>query len=940
MLIQCEKCSTRYNLDEAKIPGKGAKVTCPTCKHVFIVMKGQGAAAPGAAPASAPPAAPASPTGSTRTPTNPPGKSLLDNFFDDSKTVPGSPFGGAPAPSAPASNLGAGRGIRSWKVRVASGLVYDFSDVATLKAWIAEKKVTTADQISADGATWTVIGTIQSLDAFFGGVPSSPTPTPPPMPSPTGMGAPGPAPMTGFGPAPVNAPAAPAFAAPASPPAGGSLADLFNSPAPNGGADPFAAAPPASANPFGEPRPPTPAPAPSPFGGAPAPAANPFGGAPAPAANPFGADPFASAPPAAAGNPFGGPDPVASAPPPAAAPFAGGADPFAAAPAAPPSAPAVGGDPFASPPGASAPPAMGGGPFPGGADPFAAGGDPFSAGAPFGAGGAPASPPPMMGPKPAPPPWLSGPAPASAPPPPTAAPVPPPFEHAATAKPNTSWSSAGEVTAKPAEIPTGKSGRKLGRTVGLALGGIAVLGVAGGLFMNLDRVQAMFRPVPTPAPTPTPPPIVLTLDGEARDHYLRGRRLLRLDTAEAYAKAEQEFRDALAKANANPKATAGVLEALALQKQAGAAIEDAKLAAARDAAILALREEPQSVETNRALAQAAAVGAAPQEAMPYLETALASRPTDAEALFLRAKLRSADATQAAAAAEDLAKAAADTTLTRAVLLKAEGAKPKSPEKKAADELAAANAATLAALASGTWSWTPEEFEKLLPGAAVPTPSAAPATPAPTESAVAGATATPAATSAAPTPTAVAVTPTPAKTPVAAVSATPAKTPIAAASAAPSKTPKPARTPLAATTGETFDETPVPTPVSQNTQIATASAADHFMAGQAFEQAASYGDAIAEYQQAVKLAPKNSQYKLGLAGAQMRGRKFQDAATTLADILDVEPNNAGARRLLGLLFDTTGQSANACAEFSEYLRLKPQAADAGDIRTRMLRNGCQ
>src|SRR5205823_611793 len=120
MLIQCEKCQNRYNLDESKIPGKGAKVTCPSCKNVFIVMKD------GSAP---PPTVASSPTGPRQplaTPTNPSmsapgGKSLLDSFFDDKsdgKTMPGVPF-----PQSPGS-----RGIRSWKVRVASGLVYDFTD--------------------------------------------------------------------------------------------------------------------------------------------------------------------------------------------------------------------------------------------------------------------------------------------------------------------------------------------------------------------------------------------------------------------------------------------------------------------------------------------------------------------------------------------------------------------------------------------------------------------------------------------------------------------------------------------------------------------------------------------------------------------------------------------------------------------------------------------
>jgi len=37
MIIQCEQCSTRYNLDDAKIKSGGVKVRCVKCKHVFRV---------------------------------------------------------------------------------------------------------------------------------------------------------------------------------------------------------------------------------------------------------------------------------------------------------------------------------------------------------------------------------------------------------------------------------------------------------------------------------------------------------------------------------------------------------------------------------------------------------------------------------------------------------------------------------------------------------------------------------------------------------------------------------------------------------------------------------------------------------------------------------------------------------------------------------------
>jgi predicted Zn finger-like uncharacterized protein len=41
MIIQCEQCSTRFRLDDAKVTDKGVKVRCAKCRHVFTVTKEQ-----------------------------------------------------------------------------------------------------------------------------------------------------------------------------------------------------------------------------------------------------------------------------------------------------------------------------------------------------------------------------------------------------------------------------------------------------------------------------------------------------------------------------------------------------------------------------------------------------------------------------------------------------------------------------------------------------------------------------------------------------------------------------------------------------------------------------------------------------------------------------------------------------------------------------------
>jgi predicted Zn finger-like uncharacterized protein len=39
MIIQCEKCRTRFRLDDSRVSDKGVKVRCTKCKHVFRVQK-------------------------------------------------------------------------------------------------------------------------------------------------------------------------------------------------------------------------------------------------------------------------------------------------------------------------------------------------------------------------------------------------------------------------------------------------------------------------------------------------------------------------------------------------------------------------------------------------------------------------------------------------------------------------------------------------------------------------------------------------------------------------------------------------------------------------------------------------------------------------------------------------------------------------------------
>lgn len=218
MIVTCESCKSRYKLDDSKISGRGAKITCPKCRHVFVVYPEAAEVPPAREPA--PPPSPEwedeEPTrigmvasGGGRVPTGgglgasvpppspgakPPPPMLLQSappgmngaapranptlaFPVDEPVRP--VFSPPPPPAGLTSMLpgeAAGRaaaldfrkvGVPTWKVKVRIGLVYDFSDIKTLRKYITDGRVTPADVISYDGRTWKPIGEIPDLDLFF-----------------------------------------------------------------------------------------------------------------------------------------------------------------------------------------------------------------------------------------------------------------------------------------------------------------------------------------------------------------------------------------------------------------------------------------------------------------------------------------------------------------------------------------------------------------------------------------------------------------------------------------------------------------------------------------------------------------------------------------------------------------------------------------------------
>ena len=176
MIVTCENCEARYKLDPGRITGRGVRITCPRCKHVFVVYKQADEAAtpdPGAAeptpstraeePTSpAPRATPPPPSPSFSAPPQP-----TPSFSAPPQPTPAAP----PAASGPRPDISeldfTAVGIQAWKVKVAIGLVYDFSDYKTLARYIKDGRVSSGDKISHDGKSWTVLGDIDDLEEHF-----------------------------------------------------------------------------------------------------------------------------------------------------------------------------------------------------------------------------------------------------------------------------------------------------------------------------------------------------------------------------------------------------------------------------------------------------------------------------------------------------------------------------------------------------------------------------------------------------------------------------------------------------------------------------------------------------------------------------------------------------------------------------------------------------
>ncbi len=115
MIVTCPSCSARYKINESKVPGRGAKITCQKCAHRFVFYRDGG---------------------------------------DESRAAD------------PVASLDFRAVGLQWRVK-SNNIALEFTTLGTLQSWLAEGKVSPQDPISFNNRKWTPINEIKDISSFF-----------------------------------------------------------------------------------------------------------------------------------------------------------------------------------------------------------------------------------------------------------------------------------------------------------------------------------------------------------------------------------------------------------------------------------------------------------------------------------------------------------------------------------------------------------------------------------------------------------------------------------------------------------------------------------------------------------------------------------------------------------------------------------------------------
>jgi tetratricopeptide (TPR) repeat protein len=102
---------------------------------------------------------------------------------------------------------------------------------------------------------------------------------------------------------------------------------------------------------------------------------------------------------------------------------------------------------------------------------------------------------------------------------------------------------------------------------------------------------------------------------------------------------------------------------------------------------------------------------------------------------------------------------------------------------------------------------------------------------------------------------------------------------------------------------------------------------HLDTGALLEKQQKAGEAEKEYQQALSIAPNSSDALIALSNLYMRDKRFDDAQASLKKLVALHPNDAGAHFQLGRMLAIAGKNEDAASEMEAGLKLDPADRNA-------------
>jgi predicted Zn finger-like uncharacterized protein len=154
MKVTCPGCNSSYRVADEKVPASGAKIKCPKCQLTFIVQRQQSREKPAEPPAAPPQHEQLTPLDQLGSgPPNPVPSTSPAPVPAQAPSLVQAPAAGQ-ARGVSAIRAQSGTALDSFKVRTASGLVYDFATRDAMRHWLAAREDAAQCQYAEPGGGW------------------------------------------------------------------------------------------------------------------------------------------------------------------------------------------------------------------------------------------------------------------------------------------------------------------------------------------------------------------------------------------------------------------------------------------------------------------------------------------------------------------------------------------------------------------------------------------------------------------------------------------------------------------------------------------------------------------------------------------------------------------------------------------------------------------